>query len=91
MSPQSPVLFQVANSKKYEVVFGKDQPEYIPLPAYVITDYPQKETISRWKLSWKERIFALIFGNLWTSQYTFGKPFQPIRPTVFESYTKWDK
>lgn len=62
--------------KHQNVVFAKDQPEYIPLPALKI-DGPNGEVISCWKLSFKERILVLLFGKVWLSILTFNKPLSP--------------
>jgi len=59
-------------------VFAKDQPEYLPLPAY--TD--EQETISYWQLTWRERLTLLVRGRLWVRQLNFGTPLQPLRPQV---------
>lgn len=64
--------------KEQNVVYAKDQPEYIPLPAY------QDETlsISCWKMSWKERVKIFFTGKLWLTQLNFGGPLQPQRPSI---------
>jgi len=54
-------------------VWARDQPPYHPLPAY--TD--NQQTISCWRLTYKERLSVLIFGKLWLRQMNFGKPLQP--------------
>ena len=59
-------------------IIAKDQPPYLPLPAYVSKD----ETISCWKFTWKERIQILFDGKLWLRQMNFGRPLQPQAPTV---------
>ena len=66
------------------MVWAEDQPPYLPLPAY--TD--ERETISLWALTVKERIWMLIYGRLWLRQMNFGRPLQPQAPSVespFES------
>ena len=55
------------------VVFAKNQPPYLPLPAYT----NDRETISCWKLTWMERIQVLLFGKLWLRQMNFGQDLQP--------------
>ena len=60
------------------IVWAKDQPPYLPLPAY--TD--EKQTISCWQLSWRERIRVLLFGRLWLRQLNFGAPLQPQSPSI---------
>ena len=60
------------------LVWAKDQPEYEPLPAY--TD--DVETVSLWRLTWRERFKVLVTGKLWLRQCNFGGPLQPQLPTV---------
>ncbi len=55
------------------IVWAKDQPEYQPLPAY--TD--ERQTVSCWYLSFKERLKLLITGKLWLQQMNFGDKLQP--------------
>lgn len=67
--------------KHQNVVFAKDQPEYQPLPALRI-DSPQGEVVSCWKMSFKERIKALITGRVWLSLMSFNKPLTPSYMSV---------
>ena len=60
------------------IVWAKNQPPYLPLPAY--TD--ERETISCWRLTWPERLKALVFGRLWLRQMNFGGPLQPQAPCI---------
>ena len=63
---------------EHTMVWAKDQLPYIQLPAY--TD--ERETISLWRLTWRERIKMLFTGRLWLRQRNFGAPLQPQRPSV---------
>ena len=56
------------------VVFAKDQPEYLPLPAHV--DEHGCVTFC-WQLSWRDRLRLLVTGKLWHQVLTFGRPLQP--------------
>jgi hypothetical protein len=56
-------------------IFGKNQPEYERLPAYID---PDGIVTSRWKLRWHERLRILLYGDLWLSVMAFGKPLQPL-------------
>ena len=67
--------------KHQNIVFAKDQPEYLPLPALKI-DSPQGEIVSCWKLSFKERIKVLFLGNVWLSLMMFNKPLTPSYMSV---------
>jgi hypothetical protein len=65
------------------VVFAKDQPEYLPLPACRrIPVNSNGEITTCWKLSWKERISILLHGKLWLSIWTFYNPLQPISLSI---------
>lgn len=76
-----PIKFPYSNA-----VFAKNQPEYIPLPAY--TD--GTNVISCWSLSFKERMIALWSGQLWIRQLTFGQKLQAIRPQVQDPFPKME-
>jgi hypothetical protein len=69
-----PIEFQEQNC-----VYAKDQPEYLPLPAFKFQD---GLVICCWGLSWRERVKALLFGRLWLSVMTFNKPLQPLLPQL---------
>lgn len=63
--------------KEQTVVFAKDQPEYLPLPAHVVPEDPQGTIICCWQLSWHERLQLLLQGRIWHSVLTFRQPLQP--------------
>ncbi|MDP1891484.1 MAG: hypothetical protein Q8K55_11390 [Gemmatimonadaceae bacterium] len=58
--------------------WAKNQPPYLPLPAY--TDGEQ--TITLWALTWRERLVVLFRGRVWLTQLNFGFALQPQRPSV---------
>lgn len=58
------------------VMFAKDQPEYLPLPAFK-NESPQGEVITCWSLSFKERLRVLFKGEIWLSLMSFNKPLTP--------------
>ncbi|MCB0042540.1 MAG: hypothetical protein KDE23_22795 [Caldilinea sp.] len=61
------------------VVFAKDQPEYLPLPAHRFADDPQGRIACCWRMSWRERLKVLWTGLVWHEVLTFGCPLQPQR------------
>src|SRR5690242_12678340 len=61
-----------------QVIFAKDQPQYLQLPAN--TNGHQVET--KWKLTFKERMEVLFSGHLYLTFLTFGQPLQPTRLSV---------
>lgn len=64
-----PIKFKESN-----VVFGKGQPEYQPLPALRFED---GETLTCWKLSLKELLRVIFTRRIWVAQLTFNRAFQP--------------
>ena len=60
------------------MVWAKNQPPYLPLPAYTT----ERETISCWRFTWCERLRVLLVGQLWLRQMNFGEPLQPQAPSV---------
>ena len=57
------------------VVYAATQPEYNPLPVWKRED---GRVVSRWRLTWRERIAALVGRPLYVESLTFGSPLQPI-------------
>jgi hypothetical protein len=84
MTPVSPV---VEGLEQFEIVFGKNQPEYMPLPA-LVGSLPNTNVISRWKLTDEERTAIAAGADIYTSQMTFGSLFQPL--VVFVGTEKQD-
>lgn len=82
MTPASPVFPSMVTP---EVVYAKDQPEYIPLPSYRTDD---GEVITRWKLSFFERLRVLATGNIWHHQLTFNRKLQPIKMVTISPIQK---
>lgn len=68
------------------VVFAKDQPEYLPLPAYRSKD--GQEVTACWGLTWRERFRVMFTGCVYVNLLTFGGPLTPsIVATTFEGAT----
>ncbi|MEE1278973.1 MAG: hypothetical protein UHE86_07970 [Acutalibacteraceae bacterium] len=61
--------------KEQNVVYAKDQKEYMPLPALRFDD---GTVISCWKMSWKELFKIVLHRKVWVSALTFNKPLQPL-------------
>ena len=70
-----PVEFPGANA-----VYGKDQPEYNPLPSMRSSDGSQ--VCSCWGLNLRERLRVLFTGRVYLTLLTFGQPLQPQLMTV---------
>ena len=69
-----PVKFKSCN-----VVFAKDQPEYLPLPAHRDDD---GVVITQWSVSWRERLFILFGHKVKLRMLTFNKPLTPVKLSV---------
>lgn len=74
-----PIYFPEQN-----VVFAKDRPEYMPLPAFR-DSAPMGDVISCWQLSFKERIRLLFTGKVWVSLRMFGQPLTPSYLSTIKS------
>ena len=73
MNPVSPVM---PGSEPIETVFGKGQPEYIPLPA-VYLDTLSRPVLTRWRLTDEEREKVAIGGDIVLTLLTFWNPLAP--------------
>ena len=63
------------------VIFGADQPQYLPLPALRLND--DFGTVrSCWYASLKERIRILLTGRIYLELLTYDRPIQPQRMFV---------
>jgi hypothetical protein len=74
VKPVSPVL---PGSSEIEIVLGKGQPQYIPLPA-VYLDTPRRPMITRFRLDDDERAAIAAGADVVLQQLTFKEPFQPV-------------
>jgi hypothetical protein len=70
------------------VVIAKDQPQYIPMPAYQAQDDVTGLNICCWKLSWRERLKLLVTGKIWHRILTFN---QPMQPQLLQVHTPFKK
>jgi hypothetical protein len=64
------------------VVIAKDQPEYLPLPAYRFAADPHGRIACCWRMTWRERLGVLWSGVVWHEILTFGQPLQPQRLSI---------
>jgi hypothetical protein len=74
MIPVSPVM---PGSEDIEMVFGKNQPQYIPLPA-VYLDQPNRPVITRWRFTNEERAAIADGADIVHTSLTFWHDLQPI-------------
>jgi len=80
MTPVSPVM---PGSEPIEIVLGKDQPQYDPLPA-VYLDTPSRPMITRWRLNDADREAIRGGADIVLQQLTFRQPFQPVNLQIVE-------
>ncbi len=76
LSPKDGPVFQGLEHK--EVVYAKDQPEYIPLRVLVSAG-TDKRVISRWRPTDEQRRAIANGEDIYLELSTFGQPLQPIR------------
>ena len=74
MKPVSPVCLTLDIP---EVPIAKDQPEYQTLPSIQLGD-KEGTIVTRWELTWKERLQVLFGGSIWLMVMTFKHPVQPL-------------
>lgn len=70
-----------------EVVYAKDQPQYIPLRTLVnqnVTDKGYGRVISRWVLNDYQREAIAKGADIFLELLTFGERLQPIRISIGE-------
>lgn len=65
--------------KGHNVVFAKDQPEYLPLPALRL---PDGEVITCWQFDEQELADIVANKCIYLKQFTFNQPLQPLMPLV---------
>ena len=76
MKPASPVAYDPETRWGIsEIVYAKEQPEYVPLPALRWSD---GLLVTRWSLSWKERLILILGGSVYLGVLTFNNPLQPV-------------
>lgn len=66
------------NFDEADIVFGANQPEYIPLPAKRGERLKDGEIHTCWELSPEELEEIQKTGVIWLSILTFGNPLQPV-------------
>lgn len=77
MKPISPVAYDPETRWGVsEITFAKDQTEYLPLPALKFQD---GLVVTRWSLSFWERVNVLLGGSVYLGLLTYGRPLQPIK------------
>lgn len=72
MHPVSPVI---PGEKFPEVVIAENQDEYGNLPAVFLDN---GVIVTRWRLSFRERLKVLFAGNIYLWMWTFGNPVTPV-------------
>ena len=74
--------------EKHEVVYAKDQPEYILLRC-LRSNTPSGRVISRWTLTPEQRKMVAEGADVFLSLYTFGRPLQPIQLAISADPEPW--
>lgn len=69
--------------EEQEVVYAKDQPEYIPLRT-LVSKGPERSVFSRWTLTPEQRKAVAEGADIFLELLTYGGPLQPIRMAIGE-------
>lgn len=73
----------IVEFEQQNVVFGKDQPEYLPLPAYLDREKPEQAATFCFQMTDEElEACKNNGGNVYFQQLTFGAPLQPVRASI---------
>jgi len=78
--------------KQQTAVAAKDQEEYLPFPIEKRNN-DEREVISCWGLTFKERVKILFGANIYSSVWTFDSGIQPQRLFIEypeRKYTFWE-
>ena len=70
---------KIIKFKECNVTYAKNQPEYLPLPAYKTSD---GTVTSCWGLSFFERLKVVLIGKIYLEVLTFNQPLQPLQMSV---------
>ena len=65
-----------------EIVYAKDQPEYIPLRTLRNDKDPMVGVVSRWSPTAQQRKAIAEGADIFLELSTFGQPLQPIRMAI---------
>ena len=76
MQPASPVI---PGLEDREVVYAKDQPEYLPLPSLRTKS---GHVVARWALTDEERALIAEGADVFLTLWTFNHPLQPCSLSV---------
>lgn len=60
--------------------YAKNQPPYDPLPAW--RDEDDGTILTRWRLTWRERLRVLFCGDVYLWVMTFNAPLPPVQLQV---------
>lgn len=71
-----PILPVIPGVETPVVEFAKTQPQYITLPAWRGED---GTVVTRWRMTFRERLRILFTGDLWLTLLTFNHPLQPVK------------
>lgn len=74
MRPVSPVI-----PGHDETIYAKNQPEYNPLPSIKQSDGC---VVTRWEMSWRERVKVFFTGSVYLEVLTFNQPLQPLKMSI---------
>lgn len=74
-----------------EVVYAKDQPQYVPLRT-LVGDDRDRRVLSRWEPTAEQRKAIAEGADIYLQLLTFGNPLQPILMLVSDgSWEDWEK
>jgi len=74
-----PIKFKESN-----ICIGENQPDYLPLPAFLDNEDVHVPMTMCFELSDEEKRQVAETGQIWITILTFGSPFHPIMDSVIK-------
>lgn len=72
--------------KQVNIVLAENQPQYQPLPVQFNDELEEQPMTSCWELDEAELAQIIKSKKIYLKQLTFGNPFQPIHPTIYNPF-----
>ena len=73
---------KIMEFKQQTDIIGENQPQYLPLPAYINREDDWRPITSCWGLSFIERVKLLFTGRVYFQLCTFGNKIQPQKAST---------
>lgn len=83
MKPLKAVSPVVPGREAMELIFAKDQRQFLPLPALAVEDGSPGRIVTRWELTEEDRQRLAAGGSIYVWITTYHQPLQPLAVTTY--------